>query len=123
MLLRKSMSMSDSTIGPEAREWLTRSEHPAALASNRFESTEDALNFVGQLYELGARRVFIPKNSIRDDGPEGEYADSLVIDMGQPEASAELAALYVEEAEEQGLEVEPDNLPFEEDRYLLLWWD
>ena len=53
--------------GPEALQWLRSNGHEAALASNRFSSTAEAIAFVEQLYAAGASRVFIPADTIRDD--------------------------------------------------------
>jgi len=52
------MSISQDTLitdGPEALQWLRTNGHEAALASNRFRSTTEALLFVEQLYSAGAR--------------------------------------------------------------------
>lgn len=43
--------------GLDARDWLIRNSHPYALASNRFETTDDALEFVEELYRAGALAV------------------------------------------------------------------
>ena len=113
--------------GPEARSWLQANGQPAALASNRFDSTADALAFVEQLYTAGAQRVFIPGDSIRDDEIEmeagGPYADALVIELASSEAPALLLELYFTEADHEGYDLRSEPPLIIEERYLYLWWD
>jgi hypothetical protein len=115
--------------GPEALDWMRSNASKAALAGNRFESSLAAIQFVEQLYEAGAERVFIPQESIRDDERElrdsgGPYADALVIELpSDPLSSARLFRIFESEAESEGY----GNLKGEnsviDGRYLYLWWD
>jgi hypothetical protein len=111
--------------GPEAADWLRTNDHPAALASNRFMETAEALVFVEALYTAGAHRVFVPSDTIRDerDDSGGDYSDTLIIEIAAAGVSAELAALYRAEAEAEGFPVDGEALPLINDRFLLLWWD
>jgi|688.fasta_scaffold1092490_1 hypothetical protein len=112
--------------GPEAREWLRHSNHESALAHNRFDSTASALAFVEQLYAAGARRVFVPGDSIVADEEElamgGPYSDHLVIELYTPDVPPVLAALYRAEATLDGWTRSDDWLPVIRDQFLLLWW-
>ncbi len=71
---------------PEALPWLKASGNPAALASNRFNSTGEAVAFVERLYRAGALRVAILPDSIwsdpmtlQDEG--GPYTDTIVVKL------------------------------------------
>ena len=112
--------------GPEARDWLQHNNHESAFAHNRFGSTAGALAFVEQLYAAGARRVFVPQDSIVADEEElemgGPYSDHLVIELTTPEVPPELAALYRAEATLEGWTPSDDWLPVIHNRFLLLWW-
>ena len=96
--------------GPEALEWLRANGHVAALASNRFSSTADAISFVEQLYAAGARRVFVPADTIVDDDEErdlgGAYSDSIVIELSSSHVPDALSNLYCQEATLEGLAVQ-----------------
>lgn len=107
---------------PEAREWLVSNGQPAALASNRFNSTRDALAFVDALYKAGAIKVVI--YNINSDETEmvqgGPYADALVVrlpdDPGRRQRLFEIA----------NPEFEREGFPREVDigqEALYLWWD
>jgi len=48
--------MFSEQSGPEAKHWLETNRQAAPLASNRFTSTRDALEFVTALYAAGGRR-------------------------------------------------------------------
>ncbi len=113
--------------GPEALQWLRSNGHEAALASNRFSSTAEAIAFVEQLYAAGARRVFVPEDTIRDDEEEGAlggaYSDSLVIELSGSDVPEALSRLYCEEATLEGYDLRHDPPPVIEGRYLFLWWD
>jgi len=113
--------------GPEALEWLRASQHCAALASNRFSTTAEAIVFVEQLYRLGARRVFIPADTIIDDAEErelgGAYSDSLVIELASSEVPAALSSLYCQEATLEGYDLKHEPPPVIDGRFLFLWWD
>ena len=113
--------------GPEALQWLRSNGHEAALASNRFSSTAEAVAFVEQLYATGAHRVFVPADTIRDDEEErklgGAYSDSLVIELSSPDVPEPLSHLYCEEAMLEGYDLRHDPPPVIDGRHLFLWWD
>jgi hypothetical protein len=113
--------------GPEALQWLRSNGHEAALASNRFSSTPEAIAFVEQLYAAGARRVFVPADTIRDDEEErelgGAYSDSLVIELSSSDVPEPLSRLYCEEATLEGYDLSQEPPPVIDGRYLFLWWD
>jgi hypothetical protein len=113
--------------GPEALAWLRSNGHEAALASNRFSSTAEAIAFVEQLYTAGARRVFVPADTIVDDEEErelgGSYSDSLVIELSTAHVPGALSGLYCEEATLEGYDLRHEPPPVIDGRYLLLWWD
>src|SRR5882762_3938180 len=90
--------------GPEAWKWLRTNQNPSALASNRFGSTQDALEFVDKLYAVGAKRVMVPKDSIQDDKQTieregGPYADALIVELDPETDSSELIRVCAEEGE------------------------
>ncbi len=118
--------MFSEQTGPEAKQWLERNRHPAALASNRFGSTEEALEFVTAVYAAGAKRVIIPQDSIRDDEGEmsegGPYADAVVIELDPEKDTGEALRLYKAEALGEGFDLASEN-PVIEGRWLYLWWD
>ena len=107
--------------GPEARGWLQGNKHPAALASNRFASTAEALNFVQDLYQNGAERVVVSPPAIRPEpAAGGEYADALVIKLPNDAAAKEkVIAIGQKEAARDGLELGSET----NDGLMFLWWD
>ncbi|WP_146568615.1 hypothetical protein [Posidoniimonas corsicana] len=113
--------------GPEAVEWLKSNGHEAALASNRFESTKKAIEFVELLYTAGARRVIVPADSIWDDEEErelgGAYSDTLLIQIEQGEVPTALLEIYIQEATLEGYDLRKEAPPIVEEQYLVLWWD
>ncbi|HEU4565273.1 MAG TPA: hypothetical protein VFS05_11510 [Gemmatimonadaceae bacterium] len=109
---------------PEARGWLARNGSPAALASNRFDTTTMALAFVDSLYAAGAARVVVDGESIRDDESElalgGPYADALKVELpADPERRRAVLRLTNREAAGQGFARAEDR----GQRVVLLWWD
>ena len=85
----------------EARHWLAHNESRAALAGNRFGSTEAACAFVDQLYDSGAVLVEVA-NVLAEDWriaqEGGPYADTLVVTL--PTDAAQRHALFRIQAEE-----------------------
>lgn len=108
--------------GPEARQWLKENGNPHALATNRFDSKQDAVKFVESLYEAGATKVFVPNDSINDTEAErfdgGPYADAVVVEF-DPKTAARLVPLLQREIDEQG-GGDPFAVP---NGWALLWWD
>lgn len=114
--------------GPEAREWLKWNGNEAALASNRFSTTEEGRAFVEALYAAGAKRVFVPQDTIIADEEElvelgGPSSDTLIVEISQDGVSPALEAIYRQEATLEGFDRDKDPLPVIDGRFLLLWWD
>ena len=101
----------------EARDWLTSNSHPYALASNRFETTIDALKFVKELYRAGALAVLV--KDIRQEA-EGGYTDTLFVQLPDGKLAREkIYAITTFEARREGFSPETDTGQIE----LTLWWD
>lgn len=107
--------------GPEARAWLQGNQHQAALASNRFASTLEALNFVEALYQSGAERVVVSPVAIRPEpGAGGRYADALVIQLPKDAAAKQkVIAIGEREASRQGMSLGDEV----QQGLMFLWWD
>jgi hypothetical protein len=105
--------------GPEALHWLRENESESALASNRFGETQNAVEFVQQLYKAGATRIIIPLASIQSDEVEA-YADAVVVSL--PSDSAKRDRVWRLCAEElRRIGEHPGDIPDED--LVLLWWD
>ncbi len=110
--------------GPEAWKWLRMNQNPSALASNRFASTQEALDFVDKLYAIGAKRVLVPQDSIQGDKrtiehQRGPYADALIVELDPEVDSSELIRLCADEGEGgDGFPEEPID-----GKWLFFWWD
>jgi hypothetical protein len=109
--------------GLEAWKWLRTNQNRSALGSNRFASTEEALEFVDRLYTMGAKRVLVPKDLIQDDPQTiehegGPYVDTLMVELDPEVDSSELVQLCAEEGEDEGFLGEPID-----GRWLCFWWD
>jgi hypothetical protein len=107
--------------GPEAREWLLKSNNESALASNRFGPTSSALLFVRQLYGAGAVRVIVPQACITKDEVE-VYADALVVTLpADPAKRGQVWRLCAPELARQG--AKPPETPDAKEDRVFLWWD
>ena len=105
---------------PEALGWLAQQGRTVMLAGNRFESADDAAEFVRALYASGAVRVVVTTESIRQVGPKEWYADALrVVLPADPAQRATLFSVINEEAVRQGFDHERDT----GQTVLFLWWD
>lgn len=111
--------------GPEALAWLTANQNESALASNRFLGTENAVAFVKSLYDAGAVKVVVPKDTIADDpdtveGEGGPYADALVVTVPSDPARREaVVRICRAELRREGFD-SPDVAASEQ---IYLWWD
>jgi len=107
----------------EARTWLARNGNSAALACNRFETSEQAQGFVEKLYLLGAVKVIIDNIyaeafRIKEEG--GPYADTLFVEVPkEPEKRERLFAVFNQEARREGGQAHQDT----GQRIVELWWD
>lgn len=107
--------------GPEAKNWLKSNRHTAALASNRFGSTDEALEFVEQLYSAGAVKVVVlPSSIIAEPDLDGDYADALIVVLpDESSAMARVLAIGNAEAARDGMELGPET----KQGLMFLWWD
>jgi hypothetical protein len=115
--------------GPEAGEWLRQNKSTSALASNRFGGSEVAIQFIEEIYALGAEKIIIPQNCIQDDEQtikeeEGPYADGLTVFLPK-NFSARKAILErcYQEALHEGFDDESFNPDSYDDDFVFLWWD
>jgi hypothetical protein len=112
---------------PEAKSWLQENQNKYALAGNRFAGTEDAINFVNKLYDLGAVKVVISSDSIYNDKDRiekegGPYADAIVVTMPSSESQkAALFEIFKKEAISQGMEFNSDTDV--KNNKVFIWWD
>ena len=109
---------------PEARQWLTTNSNRHAFAGNRFKDTQAALEFVKQLYALGAVSVRIDNvfgEAWRIAEYGGPYADTLVVELPeQARSRMVLRELFEHELGElQGLDLDQ----YEGENELIFWWD
>jgi hypothetical protein len=112
-------SLEDFSGSPEACKWLSENESDSALASNRFGSTETAIQFVNELYRAGARRIVVPEEAIDDDGVE-IYCDSLVVIMPTDgEKRRRVRAICDREIRREGFDPREDG----DADQVYLWWD
>lgn len=105
----------------EARKWLGRKRTPSMLASNRFGSMDEALEFIEELYTAGAAAVLVPGDAVDpDDGAGFAHVDVLIVRLpGDPQARERILAITNREAHNQGLDEEED----EGQTDVRLWWD
>jgi hypothetical protein len=103
----------------EAREWLRKNPNPSALATNRFQTTAVAIEFVEALYAAGATRVVA--DNINEDSAAGTYSDSLTVHL--PKAKAKRTKIF-QVINELG-RPETDGGPVEDEGEdtVGLWWD
>jgi hypothetical protein len=89
---RDALLPAGPTAGePEALAWLRANWSASAFATNRFQTTAAALDFVRQLYDAGARFVAIDNAVILPNHQWTPYADTLIVDLpGDPAARREL---------------------------------
>ena len=109
--------MTDELV--EALYWLRNNKNRhSAFAGNRFNSTEEAIEAVRELYSAGARRVdivvqFEEPERIQRDG--GAYSETMVVHgdtKGEEQLFCAIGALL------------PDETQYKRtDFSWLLWWD
>lgn len=114
------MQITTSHTSPEARAWLRGNPNPTALATNRFPTTENALNFVENLYAAGARAVLVGDPLVDADGYP--YADTLLVNL-PPGSNARGELKRLCEVEGPG-GVPPGDFTMEiAGDQIRLWWD
>lgn len=96
--------MYEEFMHEEAMDWLETNFNPCAVASERFESTADALEFVKRLYGAGAKKVSVmdaDDSRLFTDG--GPYTDTLAAVLPvDTNKRAALEAIYLEEVRAHG---------------------
>jgi hypothetical protein len=123
----RGLTGSDDLIGSpekhEARAWLNQNKNDSPLASNRFETKAEAVEFVEKLYESGAEKVYVTnvdydEYEVKEYG--GPYADSLIVDLPKDkEKRAKLFAIHTAEVVEEGFLPQRDR----GQATLFFWWD
>lgn len=107
----------------EARQWLKNNPNKSAVATNRFGTSENALEFIEMLYQAGAIEITIDgireeESRIASEG--GPYAELLVIKLPSDfEKRTMLFEIAAKESEEEGFEPEIDS----GQDSIKLWWD
>lgn len=113
----------------EALDWLRDNRNEAALACNRFHSTENAIRFVQSLYDAGAEAVAIPRDRVfaepwrigQDGGP---YTETLLVKLpSDPEKRRAVWRICDEEHRQSCEDWEPcppDYIPSV--GVVQLWW-
>ena len=120
------MSLKCDT-GPEARSWLSINAAPRGFAPNRFTTKDEAISYIDSLYALGAAKIFIPQDEIRDyprlrAEVGGATCDSLVIELPKDEKRKQLILAYLQEAKNEGYDMDEAEAVIDE-TYLYLTWD
>jgi hypothetical protein len=113
------------TIRYDAREYLQANPNPHGFAGNRFRDNQDALQFVEQLYTLGATAIYVTSiydEDYRIEEEGGPYADALDVAMPDDlETRRRLIEVYDRECDPQAwTQVAAENLGVAE---LVFWWD
>ncbi len=107
----------------EARTWLKDNPNPYAFAGNRFETKQEALDFIERLYSAGAVTVYVTNTHnedwrIKQEG--GPYADTLIVKLPtDPQKRRVIFRINSEEAQKEGFAPDADTGQNE----LLFWWD
>ena len=107
----------------EAAAWLHANWSDSAFATNRFQTTQRALEFVNQLYAAGATAVAVDNEILLPNHDWTPYADTLLVTL--PEDPAKRSALFelmehVGQPDEDGNDHPLIDCGQEEVR---LWWD
>ena len=104
----------------EARSWLRPNPNPNALASNRFDNTERALDFVNALYARGATEVLVDDPGVDSTGEP--YADTLIVKCEEWSSAQHRIEQFCEE--EGPGDLPPGDFTMEwTGGGLRLWWD
>jgi hypothetical protein len=118
--------MYEEFMHEEAVDWFETNFNPSALASGRFDSTADALDFVRVLYGAGAKKVSVinvlnePWRLLEEGGP---YADTLVALLpAEPDKRAAVTDIYMEEVTMRGCNEGDAESGIKKD-CLVFWWD
>ncbi|HEY9480979.1 MAG TPA: hypothetical protein VIR98_01970 [Candidatus Paceibacterota bacterium] len=101
----------------EAKVFLSKDKR--TFAPNRFQSKKDTLSLIDNLYDAGAKTIFI--TGIFDYKSDDEMcADQMIVQLPQKKPDrAKVFALCNQEIEKEGFDPEEDKGQSE----IKLWWD
>jgi hypothetical protein len=109
---------------PEAAAWLRANWSESAFATNRFGSTAKAIEFVDQLYEMGATGICVDNVRMLPNHDWTPYADTLLVRL--PEDSAKRSALFdhMKQVGKPDKDGGDDHLLIDSGQgEVRLWWD
>jgi hypothetical protein len=107
----------------DAKGWLSSNQNPSPLASNRFTTKADSLEFVELLYSSGAEMVYVANVMsedwrIKEEG--GPYSNSIVVVLPtEKEMRRKIFKISATEAKREGFDPTRDIGQKE----LFFWWD
>ena len=107
----------------EAKEWFKNNKNQYSFASNRFGENKNAEAFINNLYDLGAKNIFVTNIMeedwrIKEEG--GPYADSLIVILpNNKKQRKEIFKISSDEAIREGFAPENDTCQIQ----LFFWWD
>jgi len=106
-----------------AHDWLRNNKNTSAVATNRFGSTSNAIEFVDELLQAGATQVYVVSRfyeSERVAAEGGPYADELIVQLpSNPVQRAKLFEILAKELGSEGFDLPVDTGQSTE----TLWWD
>ena len=108
----------------EAASWLRANWSDNAFAANRFDTTANAIEFVDELYALGATQVCVDDVMMLPNHNWTPYADALLVTL--PDDPAKRSALFefMEEVGKPDEDGGDDHLLIDSGRTVVrLWWD
>jgi hypothetical protein len=105
----------------EAKSWLANTTHPAALAVNRFGTTQAGQDFVENLYRLDAQ-VIVQLSPFAD--PQNPHADALIVKLPvDPKKRKKIFSIFTQELVHEHL-LDPDEVVEDNgEEELFFWWD
>lgn len=105
----------------EAKSWLANTTHPAALAANRFGTTQAGQDFVENLYRLDAQ-AFVQFSPFAD--PKDPHADALIVKLPvDPKKRKKIFSIFTQELVHEHL-LDPDEVVEDNgEEELFFWWD
>ena len=110
----------------EALRWLSGNKNPHAFASTRFDNTQAAVDYVAQLYDMGATLVDITDiysdpDRIKSEG--GPYADVLIVHLpGDSARRNSIMTVYRREVSLFGCNNGDEASSVYGDE-IVMWWD
>jgi hypothetical protein len=109
-------------LGPDAAEWLRANWAASALATSRFQTTNEAIEFVLQLHASGATEVRVANIMFLPANDWAPYADTLIVAL--PEDPSLRRALFdlIEDVARTDLSGD-EQLIDSGQTSIRLWWD